>query len=98
MFVAPYRLQAWLEARLNRVLPTLMAKYGVSMWTLSMRKYAEDPVLWSMCQRVEELGYQVWFQPSVDVSRQDDGRISGEGITGTVYTHPIGDHGHGAGP
>jgi len=21
-----------------------------------------------------------------------------EGITGTLYTHPIGDHGHGAGP
>jgi Xaa-Pro aminopeptidase len=25
-------------------------------------------------------------------------RMSSEGITGTVYTHPIGDHGHGAGP
>jgi Xaa-Pro aminopeptidase len=127
---------------------------------------------------VQELGYQVWFQPSVDVSRQGSGRISGntviepgdllwtdfgvvamnlhtdtqhlgyvlkpgetnapaglqqciadsnrmqelvleemepgrtgndilaatlarmraEGITGTVYSHPIGDHGHGAGP
>lgn len=25
-------------------------------------------------------------------------RMRGEGIGGTVYTHPIGDHGHGAGP
>jgi Xaa-Pro aminopeptidase len=25
-------------------------------------------------------------------------RMRAEGITGTVYTHPIGDHGHGAGP
>ncbi|MDH7942533.1 M24 family metallopeptidase [Pseudohongiella sp. SYSU M77423] len=137
-----------------------------------------EDVIWWMRQRVQELGYQVWFQPSVDVSRQGDGRISGntviqpgdllwtdfgvvamnlhtdtqhlgyvlkpgeteapaglqaclddsnrmqellleemepgrsgndilastlsrmaaEGITGTVYTHPIGDHGHGAGP
>jgi hypothetical protein len=25
-------------------------------------------------------------------------RMRDEGIDGTVYTHPIGDHGHGAGP
>jgi Xaa-Pro aminopeptidase len=25
-------------------------------------------------------------------------RMRGEGINGTIYTHPIGDHGHGAGP
>lgn len=25
-------------------------------------------------------------------------RMRGEGIDGTIYTHPIGDHGHGAGP
>jgi Xaa-Pro aminopeptidase len=24
--------------------------------------------------------------------------MEGEGIEGTVYTHPVGDHGHGAGP
>jgi hypothetical protein len=137
-----------------------------------------DDVIWWMRQRVQELGYQVWFQPSLDVSRQGSGRIredtviqpgdllwtdfgvvamnlhtdtqhlgyvlkpgeteapaglqacladsnrmqdllleemqpgrtgndilastlariAAEGITGTVYTHPIGDHGHGAGP
>lgn len=26
------------------------------------------------------------------------GKMKAEGINGTVYTHPIGDHGHGAGP
>ena len=137
-----------------------------------------EDVIWWLRQRVQGLGYQVWFQPSVDVTREGSGRISGdtviqpgdllwtdfgvvamnlhtdtqhlgyvlkpgeteapaglqacladsnrmqellleemepgrtgnailastlarmsaEGITGTVYTHPIGDHGHGAGP
>jgi Xaa-Pro aminopeptidase len=40
--------QAWLDARLNRVLPALMAEYGIHMWILSMREYAEDPVFWSI--------------------------------------------------
>jgi Xaa-Pro aminopeptidase len=40
--------QAWLEARLDRVLPALMAEYDVAMWILSMREYAEDPVFWSL--------------------------------------------------
>jgi hypothetical protein len=40
--------QAWLQLRLERVLPELMTEYGVDMWVLSMREYAEDPVFWSM--------------------------------------------------
>jgi hypothetical protein len=32
------------------------------------------------------------------VLRRTRERMRGEGIDGTVYTHPIGDHGHGAGP
>ncbi len=40
--------QAWVEARLDRVLPQLMAEYDVDMWILSMREYAEDPVFWSV--------------------------------------------------
>ena len=39
-----------------------------------------EDVIWWMRQRVQELGYQVWFQPSVDVSRQGDGRISGNTV------------------
>lgn len=33
-----------------------------------------------------------------DVLRSTLDRMRQEGIDGTVYTHPIGDHGHGAGP
>ena len=40
--------QAWLEARMERVLPKLMAEYDARMWILSMREYAEDPVFWSI--------------------------------------------------
>jgi hypothetical protein len=39
--------QQWLEARVNRVLPELMATHDVDLWVLSMREYAEDPVFWS---------------------------------------------------
>lgn len=40
--------QQWVEARLDRVLPALMRERNVSMWILSMREYAEDPVFWSI--------------------------------------------------
>jgi hypothetical protein len=33
-----------------------------------------------------------------DVLRRTRERMRSEGIDGTVYTHPVGDHGHGAGP
>jgi Xaa-Pro aminopeptidase len=41
-------IQKWVEARLTRVLPALMAEYDAEMWILSMREYGEDPVFWSM--------------------------------------------------
>ena len=40
--------QAWVQWRLDSVLPGLMRKYGVQMWVLPMREYAEDPVFWSI--------------------------------------------------
>jgi hypothetical protein len=40
--------QAWVESRIDRVLPALMREYDVHMWILSMREYAEDPVFFSM--------------------------------------------------
>ena len=40
--------QAWLEQRLESVLPQVMRRHGVSMWILSMREYGEDPVFWSI--------------------------------------------------
>ena len=36
--------QAWLEERLERVLPRLMREQGVEMWIVPMREYNEDPV------------------------------------------------------
>ncbi len=40
--------QAWLEARVERVLPALMREYDAHMWVLSMREYAEDPAFFSL--------------------------------------------------
>ncbi|MCW5963253.1 MAG: M24 family metallopeptidase [Bryobacterales bacterium] len=40
--------QQWLEARLNRVLPSLMRKHGVEMWLIICREYNEDPAFWSV--------------------------------------------------
>lgn len=40
--------QEWLKARLERVLPTLMRRYGIAMWIVSNREYAEDPVFLSL--------------------------------------------------
>ena len=40
--------QAWVQWRLDSVLPGLMRRYGVQMWVLPMREYAEDPVFWSI--------------------------------------------------
>lgn len=39
---------AWLEARLDRIVPELMAREGVDMWLLIGREYNEDPVLATM--------------------------------------------------
>ncbi len=41
-------MQSWVERRVVDELPRLMREYGVEMWILSMREYAEDPVFWSM--------------------------------------------------
>ncbi len=40
--------QRWLEERVTRVLPDLMREYGVEMWIISQREYAEDPVFFSI--------------------------------------------------
>lgn len=41
-------IRGWNRIRLETVLPALMREYGVEMWVLSMREYAEDPVFWSI--------------------------------------------------
>lgn len=40
--------QAWLKARLERVLPALMRRHGVAMWIVVCREYNEDPVFFSL--------------------------------------------------
>ena len=40
--------QEWLKARLDRVLPGLMRRHGVSMWIVLCREYNEDPVFFSL--------------------------------------------------
>ncbi len=52
-FTPPLRKQAeiqqeWLKIRLEKVLPSLMRKYGVSMWLVICREYNEDPVFFSL--------------------------------------------------
>lgn len=40
--------QEWLELRLERVLPALMRRHGVTMWVVICREYNEDPVFFSL--------------------------------------------------
>ena len=40
--------QEWLKARLERVLPAVMRRHGVSMWIVANREYNEDPVFFSL--------------------------------------------------
>jgi Xaa-Pro aminopeptidase len=36
--------QAWLETRMDSILPGLMRQYRIDMWVIPMREYAEDPL------------------------------------------------------
>jgi Xaa-Pro aminopeptidase len=38
------REQAWLQMRMDSILPGLMRRYGIDMWVIPMREYAEDPL------------------------------------------------------
>ena len=40
--------QEWLKIRLERVLPEVMRKNGISMWLMICREYNEDPVFFSL--------------------------------------------------
>jgi len=96
--------QRWLEARLDRVLPELMAEYDVDMWILSMREYAEDPVFWSVTAPTT---FAARRRSIYVFSRRPDGSVErlalGGGDQGGVYeayrsTRPVSaDEGDGAG-
>ena len=73
-------MQAWVEARLTRVLPALMAEYEVDMWILSMREYGEDPVFWSIISPTTFAARR----RSLDVfTRQPDGSVERLALGGT---------------
>jgi hypothetical protein len=65
-------MQEWVEARLTRVLPALMAEYGADMWILSMREYGEDPVFWSM---ISETTFAARRRSIYVFTRQADGTV-----------------------
>lgn len=72
--------QAWLEARLERVLPSLMQEYDVDMWILSMREYAEDPVFWSITAPTT---FAARRRSIYVITRRDDGSLERLALGGT---------------
>lgn len=56
-------------------------------------------VVWWFRQKIRDLGYDTWFHPSVEIQRpsQSAALADAEGLNPTIYTHPIGYHGHAAG-
>ena len=72
--------QEWLELRIGRVLPQLMAEYDVHMWILSMREYAEDPVFWSI---ISPTTFAARRRSIYVFTRQDDGAVERLALGGT---------------
>jgi Xaa-Pro aminopeptidase len=79
-------MQAWVEARLTRVLPALMAEHGADTWILSMREYGEDPVFWGM---VSETTFAARRRSIYVFTRQADGSVErlalGGGTQGGLF-------------
>ena len=65
-------MQTWVEARLTRVLPALMAEFDADMWILSMREYGEDPVFWGM---ISETTFAARRRSIYVFTRQPDGTV-----------------------
>lgn len=72
--------QQWLELRVGRVLPRLMEEYGVRMWILSMREYAEDPVFWSITSPTT---FAARRRSIYVFTRRDDGTVERLALGGT---------------
>ncbi len=72
--------QEWLELRIRRVLPKLMAEYDVRMWILSMREYAEDPVFWSITSPTT---FAARRRSIYVFTRRDDGTVERLALGGT---------------
>jgi len=72
--------QAWLEMRMERILPALMGEYDVDMWILSMREYAEDPVFWSITSPTT---FAARRRSIYVITRRDDGTLERLALGGT---------------
>ena len=72
--------QAWLEMRMDRILPELMAEYDARMWILSMREYAEDPVFWSITSPTT---FAARRRSIYVITRRDDGTLERLALGGT---------------
>jgi len=72
--------QEWLEMRMERILPQLMADYDVSMWILSMREYAEDPVFWSITAPTT---FAARRRSIYVITREEDGSLERIALGGT---------------
>jgi hypothetical protein len=72
--------QAWLEMRMQRILPKLMAEYDARMWILSMREYAEDPVFWSITSPTT---FAARRRSIYVITRRDDGTLERLALGGT---------------
>ena len=72
--------QAWLQMRLERVLPELMQEYDARMWILSMREYAEDPVFWSITAPTT---FAARRRSIYVITRRDDGTLERLALGGT---------------
>lgn len=72
--------QAWLESRVERVLPRLMERYGVDMWILSMREYAEDPAFFSLASPTT---FAARRRSIYVFTRQGDGTVERLALGGT---------------
>lgn len=74
------RQQAWLEIRLERVLPRLMAEHDVDLWLIPAREYNEDPVFWSI---VSPTTLAARRRTVYAFCRRDDGTVERIAIGGT---------------
>jgi hypothetical protein len=72
--------QAWLEMRMERILPALMAEYDARMWILSMQEYAEDPVFWSITSPTT---FAARRRSIYVITRRDDGTLERLALGGT---------------
>jgi hypothetical protein len=91
--VPPLRKQAaiqqeWLKLRLERVLPTLMRRYGVQMWLVICREYNEDPVFFSLVSATQFAARRRTIYVFFDRGEKDgvERLALGGGAQGGLYT------------